>query len=111
MTEIFVHKDYTIVGFYRSLLEEAGIPCMIRNELTHHLMSEIPIPTFYPALCVMKDEDAERAVGILREFKKGEEGPTEDWECRACGETVPGSFGSCWKCEGVKVEQPSGSAP
>jgi hypothetical protein len=109
MTEIFVHKDYTIVGFYRSLLEEAGIPCMIRNEHTHHLMADIPIPAFYPALCVMKDDDAERAVAILREFKQGETTSTEDWLCPACQETVPGSFGSCWKCEGVKGENESTS--
>ena len=109
MTEIFVHKDYTIVGFYRSLLEEAGISCMIRNEHTHHLMSDIPIPALYPALCVMKDEDAERAVSILRAFKQGETTPTDDWLCPACKETVPGSFGSCWKCEGVKGENESSS--
>ena len=104
MTEIFVHKDYTIVGFYRSVLEEAGIPCMIRNEHTHHLMSDIPIPALYPALCVMKDEDAERAVEILREYKRGAEEPTQDWECTSCGEPVPGSFGSCWNCGTLTTE-------
>jgi hypothetical protein len=100
--EIFVHKDYTLVGFYRSLLEEAGIPCMIRNEMTHHLLTELPIPELYPALCVMQDEDAARAVELLREYKRGETEPGKDWVCPSCGETVPGSFGSCWKCEGAR---------
>lgn len=99
MTEIFVHKDFTVVGFYRSILEDAGIPCMIRNETTHNLLTDIPIPALYPALCVARSEDVERAVAILQEYQKGEATPAEDWQCPSCNETVPGTFGSCWKCE------------
>ena len=104
MKEIYVHKDFTRVGHCRSILEEAGIPCFIRNENSYHMLADIPIPHFYPALCVTDDADAERAVELLRDFLAGEvrsaqaeESP--EWKCPQCGETVPGNFGSCWKCE------------
>ena len=103
MTQIFVHKDFTIVGFYRSLLEDAGIPAFIRNEFSHHALTDIPIPAFYPALCVTQDEDTERAIGLIREYQRGVSDDTgtsgPDWTCPACGESVPATFGSCWKCE------------
>jgi hypothetical protein len=106
MTEIFVNRDYTVVGFYRTLLEEAGIACHIRNEFSHNMLTDIPIPSFYPALCVMRDEDAGRAVEIIREYQRGvaEDSAASgaDWLCPACGETVPAAFGSCWKCEAAR---------
>lgn len=99
MTEIFVHKDFTVVGFYRSILEEAGIPCLIRNETSQNLITELTVMQSFPALCVARDEDAERAVEILREYKMAQPEPAEDWKCPSCGEEVPGEFGSCWKCQ------------
>ena len=106
MTQIFVHKDFTVVGFYRSLLEDAGIPCSIRNEFSHHMLSDLPIPAFYPALCVVRDEDTERGIELIREYQRGvaEDAGADspDWLCPACGESVPASFGSCWKCEAAK---------
>ena len=111
MKEIYVHKDFTRVGHCRSVLDEAGIPCFIRNENTYHMMAESPIPAFYPALCVPNDGDAERAVELLRSFLAAEaEGATEsraqDWPCPQCAETVPGNFGSCWKCETQRPAPP-----
>jgi hypothetical protein len=98
--EIYIHKDFTRVGHCRSLLETAGIPCFIRNESTYHLMTGIPIPKFYPALCITNDADAGRAVETLRDFLGGEaDAGSQEWRCPQCGETVPGNFGSCWKCE------------
>jgi hypothetical protein len=47
MKEIYVHQDYTRVGFYKSILDEAGIPNLVRNEATHSSMSELPSPIFF----------------------------------------------------------------
>ena len=104
MTEIFVHADFTRVGVCRAILEEAGIPCFIRNENTQNLLSGLPDSACHPALCVTNDADAKRAVELLRDFltteaQRDPEDAASDWQCPQCGETVPGNFGSCWKCE------------
>lgn len=107
MKVIFIHHDFTRVGHCSSVLEEAGIPCFIQNASTHNVMTGLPIPSFYPRLCVTHDEDAERATELLREFIEGAqdtvaEENSADWECPQCGETVPGNFGSCWKCDALR---------
>lgn len=58
MRELFREQSIIRVNFFQSLLEAEGISTLIRNEhLTASGLSEIPIPEFFPALCVMNDED------------------------------------------------------
>lgn len=101
MKELFREADFTRVAFYQGLLEAAGIPTIIRNEhLTGSGLTEIPIPEFFPALCVMDDADHEEAVQIIRSHLTAES-PDADIEipCPACGEMNPGNFAQCWSCE------------
>lgn len=100
MKELFRERDFTQVGYFQSILESHGIPTLMRNEtLTMSGLTEFPIPDFFPALCVVNDEDYDRAIGILREHvghdsvKSGEE-----ISCQGCGETNPGNFEICWSC-------------
>ena len=102
MTEIFVHPDLTQMAHCRSILEEAGIECVIRNEATHDLMAGLPDPLRQPVLCVKNDADAERARELLRDFESAEKSDAPEWKCPQCGETVPGNFSSCWKCETLR---------
>jgi len=106
MKEIFVHPDLTQMAHCRSILEEAGIECFIRNEDTHDLIAGLPDPLRQPSLCVTNDADAERARELLREFESVGKGDAADWKCPQCGETVPGNFGSCWKCETQRPAPP-----
>ena len=99
MTEVFAHPDLTQLAHCRSILEESGIPCFIENESTHDLMAGLPDPLRQPSLCVKDDADAARARELLRELTTAGEGDSPDWKCPQCGETVPGNFGTCWKCE------------
>jgi hypothetical protein len=106
MTQIFVHHDPTVVGLYQSIVAEAGIPCFVRDEVNLDVLATIPLPAHSPTLCVNQDEDAERAVAIIREYQRTVASDIAthgaDWVCPQCGETVPASFGSCWKCEAVR---------
>ncbi len=100
MKEIFRHHDITRVNYCRELLEAAGIPTMLRNEHLVHGVIEIPIPEFYPNLCVMKDADYERGWKILNEdAKASEKDPGPDLACPHCGEMNPGNFAACYSCE------------
>ncbi|MEO6739513.1 MAG: DUF2007 domain-containing protein [Chthoniobacteraceae bacterium] len=99
MTEVFVHPDLTQVEHCRSLLEEAGIESVIQNESTHDLIAGLQDPMRPPTLCVTNDADAERARELLRALATAGEDNAPEWKCPQCGETVPGNFGTCWKCE------------
>lgn len=100
MKELFREKDITRVSYYKAVLEDRGIPTMIRNEyLTMSGLSDIPIPEFFPALCVMKDEDYLEAVAIIREqLDANQKNADTEISCASCGETNPGNFELCWSC-------------
>ena len=102
MTEIFFNPDLTQLAHCKSILDEAGIACFIRNEDTHDLIAGLPDPLRQPSLCVTNDADAERARELLRDFAGAEKTDAPDWKCPQCSETVPGNFSSCWKCEALR---------
>jgi len=103
MREVFVNQDHARVGFYRSILDEAGIPTFIRNENSNNSLTELPSPIFFPALCVVHDEDYDRAMQILSHVYYDPPSNEPDWVCAQCGEHVPGNFDSCWKCQAVRA--------
>jgi len=78
MKEIFRHKDITTVYFHKN---------------------EIPIPDLYPNLCVMYDEDYQRAWEILNiAIKENAENMNKEITCSSCGEVNPGNFEICFAC-------------
>jgi Putative prokaryotic signal transducing protein len=102
MTELFRERDYTKVGYFESVLEAEGIPTFVRNKhLTMSGLTEIPIPEFFPALCVMNDQDYEPAMEIIRKhLTENSVGVEREVTCDGCGETNPGNFDVCWSCGG-----------
>lgn len=100
MKELFRERDFSRVGYCQSILEGEGIPTVIRNEQLTGL-TEFPIPDFFPALCVVNDEDHARAIGILRDHLAADASAAEEEiACAGCGETNPGNFEICWSCGG-----------
>ena len=96
MREIFSSADVTAVGYYKSMLDEAGIASFIQNENATSI--GLAGAMFFPRLCVVDDDDYDEALEILksRQFKGATE--TAEWTCTACGEKNPGNFELCWKC-------------
>ena len=101
MKELYRHKDHSIVVYYKTILESEGIPIMLRNEhVTMAGLSEIPIPEFYPNICVMNDEDYPQAWEIMkRTMDNNSIGAEIDVICEECGEINPGNFDMCFSCE------------
>ncbi len=101
MKEIFRHHDHAKVGLLESLLTQEGIEVFIRNRnLTMSGLSEIPIPEFYPAICILNPADEEKAFKLAQDFLEAERQPLgEDWLCGECGESVPDSMVECWSCQ------------
>ncbi|MCP5537274.1 MAG: DUF2007 domain-containing protein [Akkermansiaceae bacterium] len=100
MKEIYRHKDHSTVAYYKSILESEGIPTMLRNEHTTMAgLSEIPIPEFYPNICVMNDEDYPRAWEIMKRTMETNSKDAEvEVTCAICGESNPGNFDICFSC-------------
>ena len=105
MKEIFSDPDYTRVGYFESVLKQAGIRCFIQNAYSHNLLTGIPSHLFYPKLCIIDDGDYDAALELLQPLHQKELPgalPRADWTCPHCGEAVPAGFDQCWKCDAVR---------
>ena len=112
MRQVFVNEDHARVGFYKSVLEEAGIPSFIRNDYSNNSVAGMPSPLFFPALCVVRDDDYARALQVLREVAYQPATRSEDCNSPKRAEHVPGTFDSCWHCGAFRSDlAPPESAP
>lgn len=103
MKELFRERDYTRIGYCQSILEDAGIATVVRNKDLVGSVTEVPIPDFFPALCVLNDEDYEPALEILKERMRSDAQNADTvWACENCSEENPGNFDVCWNCENSK---------
>ena len=106
MIEIFRHHDFSKVGLYQGILENAGIETVLRNRNSVTMTTSIPIPSMYPNICVHSEEDAVRAKEILAAYAGASpEGSAPVWECPVCGETNEGNFSECWSCQADSPER------
>jgi hypothetical protein len=81
----------------KGLLEEAEIPCMVRNENLSTALGELPFTECSPEIWIQNDEDYSRASEIVNAWRNAEVEDHGPWLCR-CGETIEGQFSSCWSC-------------
>jgi hypothetical protein len=101
MREVFTSQDLSEVGYYKSMLDGAGIISFIRNENTG--MPAVSGAMFLPALCVTYDEDFDQAIALLKSFRMPEVSGRSDWRCPSCSEENPGNFEICWKCSHLRA--------
>ena len=101
MKEVYRHSDVTRVGFYKSILDDEGIACFIRNQYADGSVFGAGAVDFCPTLCITNDDDYSPALQLLanHEYRVVEGGA--DWICPNCKEKVPGEFSSCWNCHTV----------
>jgi len=98
MKAVFTHIDSARVGLCKSLLDEAGIACFVRNELWGYLPF-VPMEVFCPALCVLNDEDFDRARSLIAAQAAPVVATGREWICPHCQSVVPAGFDKCWNCE------------
>jgi hypothetical protein len=97
MREVFVSYDITMVGYYKSMLDAAGVLSFIRNGNARQ-EGALSAALAFPVLCVNRDADYESALGLLTPLHaaKPPEGP--DWRCGCCHESSPQNFETCCSC-------------
>ena len=97
MYEVYRHHDSARVGLVDGLLRNAGIETFIRNWAGSNI-TEIPIPSIFPEVCVLKEGDLVVARHIVQAFLSARQDEGKDWTCKSCGEIVDGFLGECWSC-------------
>ncbi len=107
MKDLFREFDFTKVGYYQSVLESEGIKTFIKNRDVSGLAGEAAIvPDLWPTLCVVNDEDYDRAMKVIRDtVSDNSERAETEVKCFACGEENPGNFDLCWSC-GAPITPP-----
>jgi len=86
----------------KDLLDDAEIPCMVRNENLSTALGELPFTECSPEIWIMHDEDFSRATQLVDAWRTAYMQDQVPWVCR-CGEAIEGQFSSCWNCG---VERP-----
>ena len=83
-------------------LENAGIPCFIRNEISSSLSPEIPMTENTPEVWIQDDNNLAEAMQVKSDWRAPANAAGGNWVCPACGETSEPQFTSCWKCGAAK---------
>ncbi|MCB1233944.1 MAG: DUF2007 domain-containing protein [Verrucomicrobiae bacterium] len=98
MRKIYEHIEYSRVGHFQAILEDAGIQTLVKNLGASGGAGEIPFTEVFPELWVADDADYERALELLTHYEPPDTETLTDWQCPGCGEDVEKEFGECWNC-------------
>ncbi len=103
MRGVFAHRDLAAVDLRRSILEQAGITCFVRNETTSASLGAAALglvfmPQFHPELCVVDDARVDEARALLDSLQAGSDASRPAWTCPVCGEVIAPEFDTCWQC-------------
>ena len=114
MKEVFRDASPARVELYRTILEGAGIPCIVQNAATQQsivggvAVAFLPLADFYPRLSVLDDEDYPEAMSLLGDTESAEPPTADDWTCPNCAAEIPGNFDRCWRCESQRPDPAPG---
>lgn len=101
MHEIYRHHDSSTVGLLNGILNEAGIPTVLKNWTGSNIV-EVPIPSLYPSIHVMNRDQVDEANQMIHEYLNAQPVQDSDWVCPSCGAQVDGFLGECWACGDVR---------
>jgi hypothetical protein len=98
MIKVFVSPNQVEVESLRNILEQAGIPCTVKNQYNAMLAGGVPFVEVFPEIWVLRDEDVPAAKDIVGHWSKATPVEGSSWRCKQCGENHDKEFTSCWKC-------------
>ncbi len=98
MKKLYVSQSLIDVESRKELLDQAEIPCTIKNQRSNMLGGEVPFVELFPELWVLQDKDWDGAKKLLDEWETAKPRETTGWTCRSCGEIHQKEYTTCWKC-------------
>lgn len=96
MKKLITHENPFILANIRELMEQAGIPCSIKNEFASSGSGELPHFDLWPELWILDAKDWGRAQKLLVEIN--DNSWEEEWTCGYCEEKNANTFDYCWNC-------------
>jgi hypothetical protein len=105
---IILEKFYTDynqikVREIKAMLDDADIPCFLKNEFIQGASGEIPPHETLPEIWLVDEQWRQRAQGLVdtleRELAKASQ---IEWQCSTCNEINEGQFMMCWQCQQEK---------
>ena len=102
MQRVYTSSDPVSAGFVRSVLEAAGIPCLLRNQYLTGALGELPVNECWPQVWVLDEGDAPRARRLIDETLPRDGASGEGWTCPDCGERLEPQFRQCWQCGALR---------
>ena len=99
MIKVFEDFDVMLVGHYQSVLDSNGIDTFMKNQFGTSGAGELPFIEVVPQLFVLNENDAGRALELIRELRVDADADSrEAWECPSCNTPQEAAFTHCWKC-------------
>lgn len=82
----------------RNALQAEGIASEVRTPFLGAARGDIPSTECWSELWILEDQDAAKALGVIRSGLEPFEETETFWKCLNCGEKSEGQFGACWQC-------------
>lgn len=101
MRKVYSADNSLLAGHVKSLLEQAGIECLLKNQILSGAMGELPLNECWPEVWVCDDRDYGAALEVIESALAPGTASGEPWRC-ACGETIENQFTACWHCGGER---------
>ena len=98
MQRVFIDSNTVLTGLVHSVLEAAGIHCLVRNQYLAGALGELPVNECWPQVWVVSDDDAPRALRLIAQAMPRDGTSGECWVCPDCGERLEPQFAQCWQC-------------
>lgn len=98
MKLLFSSLNIAEVGLLKTLIEQEGIACLMRNERLSMALGEVPFLDAAPELWVFDDADYQAAQTLVARWKNAPLTTFAAWICPDCATENEGQFGACWKC-------------
>lgn len=95
MKKVFASSDVSLVSLYQAMLENNGIPTIVKNYYLMSGVGDLPANACIPELWIIQDNQIEDAMTLLLVEK------SKPWTCK-CGEKITGQFAQCWKCGNLR---------
>ena len=106
MRRVYSDENGLRAGQVISLLEQEGIPCLLKNQFLGGARGELPVNECWPEVWVLHENDYDAAMRIIDDVILAPPVGGPGWRC-ACGEHIEGQFTSCWSC-GCERDQVTG---
>ena len=96
MKLVYTRPNLVLVVQTQSLIEFAGIECVVCNEYASGAIGELAPIDAWPELWVINDEDCDKAESHIEESHTSTQ--RAEWKCAGCGSLNPATFDLCWHC-------------